>query len=42
MANQSCFQKDTLYAASKFSSLPRSQTVLKNEQAKLKVALRKY
>jgi hypothetical protein len=42
-ANLSCFQKSTFYAGIKiFNSLPHSLTVLKNEKAKSKLALRKY
>jgi hypothetical protein len=42
-ANLSCFQKSTFYAGIKiFNSLPHSLTVLKNEKAKFKLALRKY
>ena len=42
-ANVSCFQKRTFYAGIKiFSSLPRSLTILKNEKANFKLALRKY
>jgi hypothetical protein len=41
-ANTSCFQKRTLYAGIKiFNFLPCSLAILKNEKAKLKVALRK-
>jgi hypothetical protein len=41
--NLSCFQKSTFYAGIKiFNSLPRSLTILKNENAKFKLALRKY
>jgi len=40
-ANQSFF--NIFYASTKiFNSLPRSLTVVKNEQAKYKVVLRKY
>ena len=42
-ANLSCFQKSIFYAGIKiFDSLPHSLTILKNEKAKFKVALRKY
>ena len=41
-ANLSCFQKRTFYVGIKiFNSLPNSQTVLKNEKAKFKAAVRK-
>jgi hypothetical protein len=39
--NLSCFQKSTFYAGI-FNSLPRSLTILKNEQAKFKLAVRRY
>ena len=39
----SCYQNSTFYAAINiFNSLPRSVTILKNEKAKFKLALRKY
>jgi hypothetical protein len=39
----SCFQKNTFYAGIKiFNSLPPSVTILKNDKAKFKAALRKY
>jgi len=42
-ANRSYFQKKYIYAGIKiFNSLPSSMTILKNEKAKLKAALRKY
>ena len=42
-ANLSCFQKSTFYAGIKiFNSLPPSLTILKNDKAKFKAALRKY
>ena len=42
-ANLSCFQKGAFYAGIKiFDSSPCSLTILKNEKAKFKVALRKY
>jgi hypothetical protein len=42
-ANLSCFQKSTFHAGIKiFNNLPHSLTILKNEKAKFKVALRKY
>lgn len=42
-ANLSCYQNSTFYAGIKiFNSLPRSVTILKNEKAKFKLALRKY
>jgi hypothetical protein len=42
-ANLSCFQKCTFYAGIKiFSSLPPSVTILKNDKANFKAALRKY
>ena len=38
--NQTCFQKGTFYAGIKiFNSLPGSETILKNDMAKLKAAL---
>jgi hypothetical protein len=38
-----CFQQSTLYAGIKiFSSLPCSLTILMNDKAKFKAALRKY
>jgi hypothetical protein len=41
-ANLSCFKKSTLYADKKiFNTLPCSLTILKNEKAKFKLALRK-
>jgi len=42
-AKPSCSQKSTFYAGIKiFSSLPCNLTILKNEKAKFKSALRKY
>ena len=42
-ANLSYFQKSIFYAGMKiFNSLPSSVTVLKNDKAKCKAALRKY
>jgi hypothetical protein len=42
-ANLPYFQKSTFYAGIDiFNSLPHSLTILKNEMAKFKVALRKY
>jgi hypothetical protein len=41
--NPGCSQKSTFYAGIKiFNSLPRNLTILKNEKAKFKAALRKY
>ena len=41
--NLSCFQKSTFYAGIKiFNGLPPSVTILKNDKAKFKAALRKY
>jgi len=42
-ANLSCFKKGTLYDGIQiFSTLPHSVTILKNDKAKFKAALRKY
>ena len=42
-AKLSCFQKSTFYAGIRiFNSLQRSLTILKNEKAKFKLALREY
>ena len=41
--NLFCFQKSTFYAGIKIlNSLPPSVAILKNDEAKFKVALRKY
>jgi len=43
IASLSCFQKNTFSVAIQiFNSLPSSVTILKNDKAKLKAALRKY
>ena len=42
-ANLPCLQKSTSYAGIKiFNSLPVNVTILKNDKAKFKTALRKY
>ena len=42
-ANIPCFQKSTFYAGIKiFNSLPPSVTILKNDKAKFKAALKKF
>lgn len=42
MANLFIFKKVRYMLASKFSSLPHSLTIFRNEKAKLEVTLRKY
>ena len=42
-ANLSCFQKSKFYAGIKiFNNLPPSVTILKNDKAKFKTAIRRY
>jgi len=42
-ANLSCFQRSTFYVGKKiFNRIPPGVTILKNDKAKFKAALRKY
>jgi hypothetical protein len=43
ITNLSCFQRSTFFASIKiFNSFPHSLTILKNDKAKFKAALRKH